>query len=367
MSDRGGTDIASLMVSIVALVVSLVALGVATAQLTQQCIATAVGYSNCGERVMGPWAKFTKLRFRPRQLRFEVLFEAPAFIVTRPDDPDHGLLAPSTEFFDDSATNWTVLGGLLAAKLYWGMHNTPGPSATWLSFMSVLSYMETESREWHSLRGWPENACVWQKKLSIGVQRRTHSLETMPDGVKKPFATITFSDLILIAAMLGVHWKQFDRREDRYLAEGNGCLITGSNVPFLGIMFSFRRYGRSDFRAERVIPGTDLRLYCFGYAETIFSEEADMSRNLNAGRSMGILTLSTREKTAEWLSVMGCQRKTYRHFLDKWAGNTRHIFPGEIWYPSCERFVYALLTCVSRCSRLRTPRHDWCHDAHPWC
>lgn len=339
MGDRGGTDIASLMVSIVALVVSLVALGVATAQLTQQCIATAVGYANCGERVMGPWARFTKLRFRPRELRFEVLFDAPTFIVILPNNPANEMLSSSTEYFDDIATGQTVLGGLLAAKLYWGMNSMPGPSATWLSFMSVLSYMETESREWHALRGRPKNASVWQNKLSIGVQRTTHSLETMPDGVKKPFATIVFSDLILTAAMMGVHWKQFDRREDRYLAEGNGCLLTGSNVPFLGIMFSFRRYGRSDFTAGRVIPDPDLRLYCFGYAPTIFLEEADNSRNLNAGGSMGILTLSTREKTAEWMSVLGCQRKTCRHFLDKWEGNTRHVFPGEIWDLSHERLV----------------------------
>ncbi|KAK4169948.1 hypothetical protein QBC43DRAFT_329520 [Cladorrhinum sp. PSN259] len=67
-NDNNKPEMASLAVAIVALVVALVALLGTTAQVFQQYLATAAGYSNCGKRVMGPWARNTKLVFHPWEL-----------------------------------------------------------------------------------------------------------------------------------------------------------------------------------------------------------------------------------------------------------------------------------------------------------
>lgn len=77
----GGNEVASLAVAIVALVVALVALAGTAAQVFQQYLATAVGYSNCGKRVMGHWARHTRLAFHPWELRFEVVIRSPDITV----------------------------------------------------------------------------------------------------------------------------------------------------------------------------------------------------------------------------------------------------------------------------------------------
>lgn len=64
-------------VSIAAIVVALVALIVALGQLFGQYFATADGYRRCQPSVMGRWAKFTRLRWRWSQFRFETLYTTP--------------------------------------------------------------------------------------------------------------------------------------------------------------------------------------------------------------------------------------------------------------------------------------------------
>lgn len=64
-------------VSIAALVVALIALIVALGQLFGQYLATADGYRRCQPSVMGRWAKYTRLRWRWSQFRFETLFTTP--------------------------------------------------------------------------------------------------------------------------------------------------------------------------------------------------------------------------------------------------------------------------------------------------
>lgn len=66
--------------SIVAIAVALVALIVALGQLCGQYFATADGYRRCQASVMGPWAKFTRLRWRWSQFRFETLFTSPEIL-----------------------------------------------------------------------------------------------------------------------------------------------------------------------------------------------------------------------------------------------------------------------------------------------
>lgn len=60
-----------------ALLVSLIALVVAFLQLCQQYFATADGYRNCAESVIGPWHRTRRRRFVPSEFRFETIYDAP--------------------------------------------------------------------------------------------------------------------------------------------------------------------------------------------------------------------------------------------------------------------------------------------------
>lgn len=55
------------------------------------------------------------------------------------------------------------------------------------------------------------------------------------------------SELIVITALLGIFWIQFDRLDHRYQAEGNGAQLSGSYDPQVGICFSFQQFNRSDY------------------------------------------------------------------------------------------------------------------------
>lgn len=60
-----------------ALLVSLIALVVAFLQLCQQYFATADGYRECAESVIGPWHRTRGRRFVPSEFRFETVYDAP--------------------------------------------------------------------------------------------------------------------------------------------------------------------------------------------------------------------------------------------------------------------------------------------------
>lgn len=72
MSDGNNLSIAAIAVALVALIVAL-------GQLSGQYLATADGYRRCQASVMGPWAKFTRLRWRWSQFRFET-FTSPEIL-----------------------------------------------------------------------------------------------------------------------------------------------------------------------------------------------------------------------------------------------------------------------------------------------
>lgn len=75
--------------SAVALAVALVALVTALGQLLGQYFATADGFRRCQSSVIGPWARYTRLRWRWRQFRFETYFTSPQ-IIFLPDEHDSG-------------------------------------------------------------------------------------------------------------------------------------------------------------------------------------------------------------------------------------------------------------------------------------
>ncbi len=64
-------------IALAALVVALVALVSSFSQVLQQYFATADGYRRCSRSVMGEWARFTRRKFKFRELRFETVFATP--------------------------------------------------------------------------------------------------------------------------------------------------------------------------------------------------------------------------------------------------------------------------------------------------
>ena len=67
--------------SLAALIVALVALVNTVSQVLQQYVATADGYRRCNASVMGEWARFTRRRFKWRELRFETVFATPVIFL----------------------------------------------------------------------------------------------------------------------------------------------------------------------------------------------------------------------------------------------------------------------------------------------
>jgi hypothetical protein len=320
----GGTEIASLAVAIVALVVAAVALMGTTAQVLQQYLATAVGYSNCGKRVLGPWARHTKLVFHPWELRFEVLFRSPEIAVV-PWPPHLSGIRTEMERWD-LPSNWKVRGVEAIQKT--ADADAADYLASWLALLATVRDMECSSM---SLADAHDAAEVFGPKfarIKVHVQAKIQTLDLMPEGVKKPYATTTLSDIIHLAAMLGLHWKEFDRRNDRYVADGNGLLITGSAVPHLGVMFTFTRHGQPEFtEATRVIPSVWILEFSFGLVPTILQPPRySRPRYLtDVPRNNGTLRLGSSSEIASTLELLGCHKTT----ITEITSPAEHLFPGK--------------------------------------
>ncbi|KAF5009721.1 hypothetical protein FDECE_4067 [Fusarium decemcellulare] len=384
MSDS--SDVASLAVSVVALVVAFVALTGTMAQVVQQYLATAIGYSNCGERVMGSWARYTELKFRPWQLRFEVIFKAPVLFVTpirelgvgpgenmcyvdgsdqaaeflkldkakktneRQQGSEHDEDSDFDGRNDTSAITRFRRQTRFEKKTQDAVSAEARPptfaySASWLALLEALQDVRRESRleyELHIPRGMNgmmtfeeqmrvEIQPMEQRKLSwVVVQKAPYSLDLMPDGIKKPFALTTLGDLILIAATLGVHWKQFNLRDDKYLAAGNGYLFTGTSIPHLGLMFTFQQQS-TYFPRHRLIPSVGATPYCFGFAPMLFSSRTSTNTRPRYSADLlddpTVMNLWSKNKIAETLKSLGCNKNSSQYFQVDGGGITDHIFP----------------------------------------
>ncbi|KAK3905656.1 hypothetical protein C8A05DRAFT_30540 [Staphylotrichum tortipilum] len=325
-SSSNGTDttgVASLAVAIVALVVAVVALVGTTAQVLQQYLATAVGYSNCGRRVMGAWARYTKLIFHPWELRFEVVFSSPEIWV----------LPADSNFFHNKKGGVVGLQDLPDARpptykeiVRDEKTGIADYSASWLALLSTLREMEQQNPGASQ-----ENVAPYHRReyfrhrLTVGVTPRTQTLDLMPEGVKKPYATTTLKNVVQLAALMGLHWKEFDRTANRYVADGNGLMMTGSAVPHLGIMFTFACHGWQDFGVDaRVIPECDITELCFGIVPSVFIPGLHQlhKKAARAPRALHFLKLGSRREIASTLAVFGCDRDTAAAIA-----SAEHLFP----------------------------------------
>ncbi|RGP78604.1 modin [Fusarium longipes] len=220
---------------------------------------------------------------------------------------------------------------------------------TWLTLLMAVQRMERESRQWQAemFFGYDVPYNEWRNRpshtplvgnfdikdanslhtLTVGMQKKKRSWDTMPEHMKKPYATSTICHIVEIIAMLGIHWKVFNRNENRYRAQGNGFFVTGANIDDLGITFSFQKTGQTWFKENRIIPADDVKELCFGYCPTIFRPR-NFKIYAEEPKDIGTLQFASFAAMAETLKVIGCNTKTVNYF-SKSVEDTRysHLFP----------------------------------------
>ena len=350
-------DAQQTILGVVALVVSAVALVGTIAQVLQQYYSSAAGYTNCGERVMGKWHESKKRRFRPYELRFEVQFETPVIFVSPPSNDKGPVQGAPIYFLDGTKQSLYDTRTLLPTEdrkkrdeLVYGpkqVHTADNERATWVMLLSELQSMEKESQDWQKSqynRGPPTSqpqAQFNQHTLAVALQSKKRSWDTMPSNVKKPYATTAMCHLLEIAAMLGLHWKEFSRSTDRYRAEGNGYILTGTKVDDLGLMFTFQIYGKSRFHENRVIPVDEVKELCCGYISTIFRKDMDGRRlelTEEEPQDLSILQIGSPNDLAEAMVLIGCNTNTANYFR---SNKTKHghLFPCK-WSPILSEYPY---------------------------
>ncbi|KAK0707334.1 hypothetical protein B0H67DRAFT_556048 [Lasiosphaeris hirsuta] len=342
------------IVNWVALVVSLVALIGTVAQVLQQYYSSAQGYSNCGEPVMGSWYKTTRRIFRPTELRFEVQFEAPVIFVCPPSNKLGPVKGQPIKIVDGTVESMIETrvpppgeGKQKQPARETRVHTADNERATWVTLLFQLQAMERDSRAWveeHYKRPKPaqpspppdlevdkSSSAITLKDhtLAVAVQAKKRSWDTMPTDVKKPYAATTICHLLEIAAMMGIYWKEFDRSKDRYRAEGNGYILTGTLITDLGLMFAFQISGASRFQENRVIPVDEVKELCCGHVSTLFRADNDTRRLgiLNEDpKDLGVLQLGTMNEIAETMVLLGCNTNTANYFRNEDSKHT-HLFP----------------------------------------
>lgn len=348
------------IVSLVALIISIIALIGTILQLLQQYFSSAEGFSNCGEQVMGQWALYRARKFRWTELRFEVQFEVPVMFVC-PATNEKGPLpgqplwhvqgTPQSEVDtrtpSDEAEKRSKEGQRSSKKASETVHTADNERANWFILLQALHTMERNSMTWQQSKlledkaalgpkaavHLPESVASWENHTAVvALQPKRKSWDTMPSEVKKPYATTTICHMIEMAAMLGLHWREFDRSNHKYHAEGNGYLLTGQNMEDLGIMFHFQIYAANSFASHRVIPNDMIKMLAFGNVPTIYSPEPSEGGKRfydnEDPKASGVLQFGSTEELVESLTNYSCNSKTSNYFRDDKMKHG-HLFPGE--------------------------------------
>ncbi|KAI1478491.1 hypothetical protein F4774DRAFT_152775 [Daldinia eschscholtzii] len=338
-----GMDSATLA-GVVSTVISFLALIVSSIQLLYQYYTNvslnALGARNCNKRVMGPWAKFTRRRWRWLELRYEIIFESPIIFVApawnqRGPIPGREIwyMSGSDESFEETRTPMPVDSGPFPRTT--AIRHGVNVEATWVLLLRTLQSMERDSAKWldivRSTEDCEKPLPFSHRTLAIAVQAQTLSWDFVPN-FKKPFANTTICHMVELAAMLGIYWTMWDATVDRYRAEGNGCMLLGSFNAEQGIVFKFVRHDRTEFREHRLIPSNIIKRLCFGFAPTFyFLDKYDFvpekgEREMATDPILPLLRLGSRQEIVETLMDLGCPIPISEHFLNEDA-RISHLFP----------------------------------------
>lgn len=314
---------------------------------------------NCGPDAMGSWSVSTRRVWRPSEFRFETLFEVPTIFVCPVGNTRGPIPNKPIYFLDGTGESLSATRTRLPREeeaLRRSLQNSrryeaDNERASWVTLLSHLQSMEHESQAWHQeyYRSGPPMAFSYvgfeNHTLAVAIQNKTRSWDTVPASIKKPFATTAFCHLLEMAAMMGIHWKEFDRSKERYQAEGNGYMLTGSHIPDLGLMFTLQIYANNRFRENRVIPVDDVKELCCGFVSTLFRDSKavrPMDLPKEKHKDLGLLQLGSIVEIAETMLSMGCNTDTANYFRSN-SGKYNHLFPGKYSY-NVQREISASLT-----------------------
>jgi hypothetical protein len=359
-SGQGNDDNTELIVAVVALVISVLAFVIAILQALQQYLATATGFTSCSEAVIGKWSQFARRQMVWTEFRFEVQFETPVIFVAKPSNTrgplgDDALAKDENRKIirlDGSNANFKYTDTVkeyddnYKKSTQQVVHTADNEKATWCALLMAIVRMEKESREWQGKKSgeWrkatgprppldspvPPESPDAHHSLLVCMQRKRRTWDSMPKDFAKPYATTTISHIVEIAAMLGIHWRQFDLNNDQYRAQGNGFVLYGSYTDGLGICFNFQKQGPTWFEKNRIVPSYNVKQLCFGMAPTIFYQE----RKVYADEAKGAesLQLGSLAEIAKTLVVFGCDINTVNYFRKNTdQARHSHLFAGKLF------------------------------------
>ncbi|KAJ4152221.1 hypothetical protein NW765_017730 [Fusarium oxysporum] len=204
----GGSN-TELIIACVALVVSGFALVIALLQALQQYYASATGYASF------------QLQDEPQEVsRHEITY----MVGTR--ESYQKTYTWSQDLYDER------IRSLEAGETRQAIRTADNELATWLALLMAVQRMEKESRQWQAEEffGYNVSNNEWYNRashtplpdnfdrndannlhtLTVGIQKKKKSWDTMPEHMKKPYATSTICHIVEIIAMLGIHWKVFN-------------------------------------------------------------------------------------------------------------------------------------------------------------
>lgn len=282
------------------------------------------------------------------------ILELPVIFLASPDDmqgPVEGeiwYIDGSVESYKQTRTmpfeSQTFDMGSGQGRLRERLSTVDNDKASWLQLLEVVQRMECDSINWESrqLTILGKNGEFFEsaglRSLAVGVQPHKRTFGST-STYKRPFATTTICHIVELAAVLGLYWKQFDKNQDKYRAEGNGLSLRGVRVESFGIVFTFERIGRFNFQEKRVIPTSHVKELCFGNAPTFYqprnpSEDMDWQADATTKKptSLETLRLGSQQDVADTLALIGCNRNTILHFLNPERQKT-HLFPSTCWFP----------------------------------
>ncbi|KAK0619578.1 hypothetical protein B0T14DRAFT_566413 [Immersiella caudata] len=351
----GKDDQTELFIAVAALVLSVLAFVVSILQALQQYYSSARGYSSCGPTVIGKWAAFRHRRFLWSEFRFEVEFLTPVIFIARPSNtrgPMGSTAQSKITVLDGSEESYKgacVLGEEEKKKEDsrkmaepGRVHTADNEAATWLDLLMAVQTMEVDSRRWqekvlsryeggdHETEGssveWPPKVAGGHS-LTVCIQRKKKSWDTLPENVTKPYATTTIAHMVELSAMLGIYWIVWNREDDRYLGQGNGFILSGSNVEGLGLTFAIQKKGPTIWGAHRLVPHYLVKELCFGFCPTTFRLPEEKS-SAEESRGIGSLQFSSMEEIGETLVVLGLNARNVNYFRDtETKARYDHLFP----------------------------------------
>jgi hypothetical protein len=272
------------------------------------------------------------------EFRIEVVFETPVIFLAAPDNTKGPIKNRKIYYIDGTPKSYEetkVLGqdkqNEQDKQATTNVHTADDEQASWVTLLSTLQREEKESRAWdkaqrkkpappsHTFRTL-QTPALPEYQLSVGIQRKTRSWDFMPTQITRPYATSAMCHLVEMVAMMGMYWKVFDQTLWNLRAEGNGFILTSSQIQGLGVMVVFTATAKSVFEQYRVIPSEQVKELSFGTVPNIFDDEAYLAREENA-QSLGLHFGSEKDVNAT-LEALGCTAQT----LDRYKNDHKHMF-----------------------------------------